>query len=791
MTTPATQLTITIPDGAPPGSVLNIPIKGGQENVKARVPEGLGPGSTLVLTKLEGSDEWVEEVGEVRPAPATAVAREEKLQEKAAPVSSLEMPPPPGPPAQVDGPVAYTVRLDTTVGIIDIIVRPDWAPHGARRFLDLAAIGDLDDLAFYRSVKGCLAQFGLPAKRPWPPLPDDPPTGVPFLLGAVCFAAVGKNSRKSTLFICIGDMSHCFGQESWETPIGAVAESSLDVLDRIETIYGDIAECNGAGPDTGRINVEGNAYLRADYPLLTYIRSAWPLDWQPPFQEVEQASQAQQASEAAQVAHAAEAAAVATRVADAAEAAEAARAAQFAQVASSGRYQGAAATASSATSGAPPGAGFRTSAGQPATWQADALSSSGRHGRAAGEAAGQAQRWNSIDGTPNRSQAVDVLVESTSSPAGRGSLMTDALVEPVGSPAGRGAPVVDVPVEIMPANARRTASFRGGRDVPVEANSWRSPMSSQQRVPAVGSGASPVSSQQLSGPSSPLPTASAPLPRSGGPPGSTTSWAPAGAGRNGWTGPAPPVTTSVVYDNSAMYASPEYSRRAPSPLGSRALSPQPRSHPQYGGPSPQPGQILNPGRPPYGPPDPQLAGAGPYGQAHPPPYSYGDQSFSYNDQSFSYGHPHGAPHGAPSPPPMHHQAGPPPNMYSPPGMPPNGAPGMSPGGGFGMAPGMPHGMSHGMPPGMPLGQQSPPPLLSDVAKLGAAALAPENTGFQTPGPPGFPGSSPPPWQGMPPGPSPLDMSFPPGGMPPAHHGGLGTMGLSLSGPPPGGGWPMH
>ena len=28
-----------------------------------------------------------------------------------------------------------------------------------------------------------------------------------------------------------GDMSHCLGRQSWETPIGAVAESSLEVLE--------------------------------------------------------------------------------------------------------------------------------------------------------------------------------------------------------------------------------------------------------------------------------------------------------------------------------------------------------------------------------------------------------------------------------------------------------------------------------------------------------------------------------------------------------------------------------
>lgn len=277
MTTAARQITITIPEGVVPGAILQVPVKSSQEKIKVRVPESMSAGSQLVLTKVEGTDEWVEEsIDARRPSAGSMVQRSQSQPLEAPPVNPQ--------------PVAYTVRLDTTVGIIDIIVRPDWSPHGARRFLDLAAVGDLDNLAFYRSVKGCLAQFGLPARRPWPPLPDDPRvgTGVPFLLGAVCFAAVGPNSRKSTLFICIGDMSHVFGQQAWETPIGAIAESSLDVLDRIETCYGDIAECGGTGPDTSRINTEGSAYLRSEFPLLTFIRSAWPLDWQPPPQEGEQ-----------------------------------------------------------------------------------------------------------------------------------------------------------------------------------------------------------------------------------------------------------------------------------------------------------------------------------------------------------------------------------------------------------------------------------------------------------------------------------------------------------------------
>ncbi|CAK8999828.1 unnamed protein product [Durusdinium trenchii] len=281
MTQSAMQLTITIPEGAAPGSILSIPVKGRPENVKAVVPEGYGPGDELVLMQLAGTDKWVKEsvLNQAEQDAANAVFGD---------VMSPEALVPPGisfpeeadlGPLMPSSPVAHTVRLDTTIGIIDIIVRPDWAPYGARRFLQLAYCGDLDGLAFYRAVRGCLSQFGLPAKRQWPPLPDDPKTGVPFLLGAVCFAAAGENSRKSTLFICTGDMSHCFGGEAWETPIGAVAEVSLDTLERIETCYGDIAECNGSGPDTSRIHAEGDAYLAENFPKLTYIRTAKCLDW--------------------------------------------------------------------------------------------------------------------------------------------------------------------------------------------------------------------------------------------------------------------------------------------------------------------------------------------------------------------------------------------------------------------------------------------------------------------------------------------------------------------------------
>ncbi|CAE7272216.1 unnamed protein product [Symbiodinium pilosum] len=101
-------------------------------------------------------------------------------------------------------------------------------------------------------------------------------------------------------------MSHCLGDKSWETPIGAVAEASLDVLDFVETIYGDIVEFGGQGPDTSRINAEGNIYLKTNFPKLTYIRSATILDDGADFQGGAQAEVQEDPSSASRAAREAE-----------------------------------------------------------------------------------------------------------------------------------------------------------------------------------------------------------------------------------------------------------------------------------------------------------------------------------------------------------------------------------------------------------------------------------------------------------------------------------------------------
>jgi len=178
----------------------------------------------------------------------------------------------------VQAPADYKVLLDTTKGPIVIAVRRSWAPHGADRFHELVTAGYYDAAAIFRIRKGTWAQFGIAADpkvaQTWRTrtIPDDPYAGVSNKRGTVAFAFKDPNGRTTQVFINLKDNSETHDKEPFVI-FGEVVEG-MAVADAWYAEYGEAA---GGGIRAGRqapVFEGGNTYLKANFPLLDYIRTA-------------------------------------------------------------------------------------------------------------------------------------------------------------------------------------------------------------------------------------------------------------------------------------------------------------------------------------------------------------------------------------------------------------------------------------------------------------------------------------------------------------------------------------
>lgn len=177
--------------------------------------------------------------------------------------------------ANVKAPDTFKVKFETTKGDFVVEVDRAWAPIGADRFYNLVMAHYYDDVAFFRTVKGFMAQFGMhgdPAvNRAWRTgTIQDEPVKESNTRGMVTFAKTGlPNSRTTQLFINYGDNSRL--DRMGFSPFGKVVEG-MDVVDSLH-ITGE-GEPAGRGPGQGQINALGNAYLREKFPEIDYIKTA-------------------------------------------------------------------------------------------------------------------------------------------------------------------------------------------------------------------------------------------------------------------------------------------------------------------------------------------------------------------------------------------------------------------------------------------------------------------------------------------------------------------------------------
>ena len=171
-------------------------------------------------------------------------------------------------------PESFKVKFETTKGNFTVEVTRSLAPQGADRFYNLVRSGYFKDVAFFRVIPGFMCQFGIhgdpKVSAAWrkAQIPDDAVKGS-NTRGAITFATGGPNTRTSQLFISFGDNSRL--DSSGFSPFGKVTEG-MDVVDKINSEYGEGAP-RGRGPYQDRIQKEGNAYLKKDFPNLDYIKS--------------------------------------------------------------------------------------------------------------------------------------------------------------------------------------------------------------------------------------------------------------------------------------------------------------------------------------------------------------------------------------------------------------------------------------------------------------------------------------------------------------------------------------
>ena len=183
---------------------------------------------------------------------------------------------PSSPEVNQTAPDEFMVIFETSRGEISIEVRRAWSPNGVDRFYNLVVNGYYDECRFFRVVAGFMAQIGMHGDpqigKLWGDanIPDDPVVES-NTRGMVTFAkSQAPNSRSTQIFFNYRDNSGL--DNDGFSPFGKVVEG-MDVVEALYAGYGDAAP-GGSGPTQGQIRSGGNAYLKAEFPKLDYVKKA-------------------------------------------------------------------------------------------------------------------------------------------------------------------------------------------------------------------------------------------------------------------------------------------------------------------------------------------------------------------------------------------------------------------------------------------------------------------------------------------------------------------------------------
>jgi peptidyl-prolyl cis-trans isomerase A (cyclophilin A) len=171
--------------------------------------------------------------------------------------------------ADEKAPDTFKVKFDSSVGPFVVEVHRAWAPNAADHFYTLVKNGFYDEARFFRVVPNFMVQFGINAdpavQAKFKGTIKDDPVKQSNKKGYVTFAQTSApNSRSTQIFINFKDNGFLDSQRF--APFGEVT-SGMDNVEKITSQYGE-------KPNQGSIQAEGNAYLKAQFPKLDYVKKA-------------------------------------------------------------------------------------------------------------------------------------------------------------------------------------------------------------------------------------------------------------------------------------------------------------------------------------------------------------------------------------------------------------------------------------------------------------------------------------------------------------------------------------
>tara|TARA_R110001632_G_scaffold42605_1_gene107859 strand:- start:948 stop:1574 length:627 start_codon:yes stop_codon:yes gene_type:complete len=177
-------------------------------------------------------------------------------------------------------PETFKARFETTQGNFDIISKREWSPNGVDRLYQLIKNEFYTDMAIFRVVPNYVAQFGIHdnsiVNKGWNGIGvEDEEVLISNTKGTMAFARSTKKTRTTQIFVNLKDNKRLDKLEYSGVkgfPVVAKVTSGMENVLKFYDKHGD-----KLGMQQDSIQIQGNKFLRKNYPKIDYIIKAYIL----------------------------------------------------------------------------------------------------------------------------------------------------------------------------------------------------------------------------------------------------------------------------------------------------------------------------------------------------------------------------------------------------------------------------------------------------------------------------------------------------------------------------------